>query len=121
MTSGERWVETTEGGLFFVNALLAAPELVVLVPLGMKAMLRSLGLVGEASVYFDTFPMLAGYVLPWAGWLLAIPIWTTVRNLRMETPRWASAALLGFLAVHVSFLAWTVGWWITGGNVPGAP
>jgi hypothetical protein len=32
-TGPEPWIETREGGWFFVNALLVAPELVVLFPL----------------------------------------------------------------------------------------
>lgn len=120
MSEGGSWVETPEGGLFFVNGLMAIPELVVLIPLALEGVLRVLGLLQGPSVYFDTFPRLAGYVLPWAGWLLVVPIWTTVRNLRLETPRWAAVTLVLLLVTHLCFLGWTVAWWITGGSVPGA-
>jgi len=115
------WVETREGGLFFVNFILAIPELVVLFPLVMKGLLGSLGLVEGSSVYLDTFPTLAAHALPWAGWLLVVPTWTTIRNLRMEVPRAAGIALWLLLGVHLAYLAWTVAWWVTGGGVPGAP
>lgn len=109
------WVETREGAYFFVNGLLVMPELVILVPLGLKGLLSLFGAGGE-SVYLDTFPMLAGYVLPWAGWLLVVPIWTTLRNLRMELPGGARLALRTMLLSHVGFLAWTVWHWVGGGG-----
>ena len=34
--STEPWIETPQGGLFFINALLVAPELVVLFPLSLQ-------------------------------------------------------------------------------------
>jgi len=105
------WVETREGGYFFVNALLFIPELVVLVPLALKGLLFVLGWRGE-SVYVDTIPALAAYVLPWTGWLLVVPLWTTLRNLTMELPAPARGALLAMLAGHLGFLGWTVGHWL---------
>ena len=108
---GGPWVETREGGFFFVNAVLFIPELVVLVPLAVKGLLFALGWQGE-SVYLDTIPALAGYVLPWTGWILVVPLWTTLRNLTMELPAPARGALLVMLAGHLGFLAWTVGHWV---------
>lgn len=108
------WVETPEGGLFFVNAILAIPEIVVLVPLGLKGILGLVG-SGGASVYLDTFPMVAGYALPWLGWILVVPLWTTLRNLRMELPGPARLALVAMLLSHAGFLAWTVWLWLPGG------
>ncbi len=108
------WVETPEGGFFFLNAVLVIPELVVLVPLSLKALL---GLVGSGgpSVYLDTIPSIARYVLPWTGWILVVPAWTTLRNLRMELPSAARAALVAMLLSHLGFLAWTAWLWIGGG------
>lgn len=108
---GTPWVETREGEFFFLNALLFIPELVVLVPLGVKGLLAVAGRATE-SVYVDTIPMLAAYVLPWAGWLLLVPIWTTLRNLRMELPPPARGALAAMLLSHVGFLGWTLLHWI---------
>lgn len=108
---GTPWVETREGEFFFLNALLFIPELVVLVPLGVKGLLAVAGRAAE-SVYVDTIPMLAAYVLPWAGWLLVVPIWTTLRNLRMELPPPARGALTAMLLSHVGFLGWTLRHWI---------
>lgn len=109
------WVETRAGGLFFVNAVLVAPELVVLVPLVMGAVLRGLGLLQGPSRFIDTIPQVAAYVLPWTGWILVVPLWTALRNLGMEgVGPWARRALYGMATLHVAFLAYTVWRWIVG-------
>ena len=109
------WVETRAGGLFFVNAVLVAPELIVLIPLGAGAVLRGLGLLEGPSRFIDTIPRVAAYVLPWTGWVLVVPLWTTLRNLRMKGvgPR-ARRALSAMAGLHLLFLAYTVWRWITG-------
>lgn len=111
------WVETRAGGLFFVNAVLVGPELVVLVPLLAGAALRSLGLVDGPSRFLDPVPRVAAHVLPWVGWLLVVPVWTTVRNLRMRNVGLgARAALFAMLALHLGFLGYTVWRWLGGGG-----
>lgn len=109
------WIETRAGGLFFVNAVLVAPELIVLIPLGAGAVLRGLGLLEGPSRFIDTIPQVAAYVLPWTGWVLVVPLWTTLRNLRMDGvgPR-ARRALSAMAGLHLLFLAYTVWRWITG-------
>lgn len=112
---GTPWVETRAGGLFFVNAVLVAPELIVVAPLLAGAVLRGLGLLQGPSRFIDTIPQVAAYVLPWTGWVLVIPLWTTIRNLRMEgVGRWARWVLYGMAGLHVAFLAYTVRSWIVG-------
>ena len=107
------WVETREGQFFFVNALLFAPAFVVLVPLGLRTMIRLLAGVARPTV-LDTIPMLAGYVVPWTGWIALLLAWLVVRNLRMELPGPARWSLRVFLVVHLAFAAYSVWWWVAG-------
>lgn len=113
------WVETKSGSLFFVNALLTAPLFIVLFPLALGKGLRALGVLDGISSMVDVFPILAGYVVPYAGWLLVVPIALIVRNIRMEPGRAPRIALAFFLLLHLAFLGWTVSWWIAGGSLPG--
>jgi len=108
----EPWIETTQGGWFFVNALLAAPALVVLFPLAAGGVVSLLAPGREPSPFLDTIPFLASLALPYLGWFLVIPIWTTVKNLRMDGSSVARVALVGFLILHLAFLAYTVWSWV---------
>lgn len=118
--SPEPWVETRAGGWFFVNAVLVAPELIVLVPLVARAALRAAGLVEGPSRFLDPIPAVADYMLPRLGWVLVVPIWTTVRNLRMEgVKRWARAALWAMLVLHLAFLGYTVERWLGAAGILG--
>ena len=111
------WVETPEGGRFFVNAVLVAPELIVVFPLAVGLALRAMGLVQGPTVFLDVVPWVAGYAIPYVAWLLPIPIWTTMRNLKVASGR-IRALLFGFLALHSSFLGYAVLRWT---GVLGAP
>ena len=106
------WIETTPGGWFFVNALLVAPELVVLFPLLAGRVVSFLAPGREPSPFLDTIPSLASHALPLVGWVLVIPIWTTVKNLRMKLPLSARLSLVLFLVLHLVFLGYTVGRWL---------
>jgi len=108
----EPWIETRTGGLFFVNALLVAPALVVLFPLTVGALVGLLAPDRPTSPFLDTIPFVASKSLPYLGWFLVIPIWTTIRNLRIETLALPRVALGLFLALHVSFLGYTVLSWV---------
>lgn len=109
------WIETRPGGLFFVNAVLVSPELVVLFPLVVGIVLRTLGLLEGPSRFIDTIPRVAAYVLPWIGWIFVVPLWTTMKNLRMEgVGAWARRALHGMAALHGLFVAYTVWRWVVG-------
>ena len=122
--SGERWIETARGGLFFINALLIFPYVMVLVPLTTRIFVRGvLGGAARESIILDTFPLLAGFLLPRYGWLIVIPLYLVVRNLRMEAAPWPRAALLLFLLVHLGFLGWTGAGWMGAHDwvLPGAP
>lgn len=121
---GERWIETPRGGLFFINALFIFPYIMILVPLATRLFVR--GVVGGApreSVILDTFPVLAGFLLPRYGWLILLPLFLVVRNLRMERAPWPRAALLLFLVTHAAFLAWTMAGWLGAHDwtLPGGP
>lgn len=108
----EPWIESRAGGLFFVNAVLVAPELVVLFPLLLGWTLRGLGLLRGTSRFIDTVPAVAAYVLPWVGWFLVIPLVTTLRNLRMEgVGTWPRRALYAMAALHLVFLGYTAWRW----------
>lgn len=111
------WVETPEGALFFVNAVLVAPELIVSFPFAVGMALRATGLVHGPTVFLDVVPWVAGYAIPYVAWLLPIPIWTTLRNLKAASGG-IRVALLGFLALHASFLGYAVLRWT---GVLGAP
>lgn len=106
------WIETREGGLFFVNALLATPALVVLFPLTVGALISVLAPGRPSSPFLDTIPFVASKSLPYLGWFLVIPIWTTIRNLRIETMAIPRVVLGLFLVLHVSFLGYTVLSWL---------
>lgn len=122
--SGERWIETPRGSLFFVNALLVFPYVMIVVPLVTRIVVRgALGGVARESTILDTFPLLAGYLLPRYGWLIVIPLFLVIRNLRVEPAVRPRAALLLFLLLHVGFLAWTGAGWMGGHDwtLPGGP
>ena len=106
------WIETRQGEWFFVNALLVAPELTVLFPLLAGFFVSFLAPGREASPFLDTIPFVASKAIPILGWLLVIPIWTTIRNLRMEGLRSPKIALGFFLLLHVSFLGFAVWSWV---------
>ncbi len=106
------WIETPQGGWFFVNALLAAPELVVLFPLVAGMLVSFLAPGREPSPFLDTIPFVASKAIPFLGWLVVIPILTTVRNLRMDGLLLPRIALGVFLVLHLGFLGYTVWSWV---------
>ncbi len=107
----DRWIETKRGGLFFINSLLIFPQVMVLVPLLTRMVVRSRGGLRESSVIVDTFPMLAEYLLPRLGWLLVVPVGLVLWNLSMEEEGWPRIGLGFFLFLHLAFLGWTVAVW----------
>jgi hypothetical protein len=111
-TGQSPWVETREGGLFFLNAVLVAPELVVLFPLTLRFLVGLVAPEREPSPFLDTIPFVASRAIPLLGWLLVIPIWTTVKNLRMTLPALPRVTLTLFLLLHLSFLAYAVLGWV---------
>lgn len=111
------WVETPEGARFFVNAVLAAPELIVFFPFVVGLALRVTGLVRGPTIFLDVVPWVAAHAIPYVAWLLPIPIWTTLRNLKVASGR-IRVVLFGFLALHSSFLGYAVLRWT---GVLGAP
>ncbi len=112
------WIETKEGSLFFVNSLLVAPGLIVLVPLVLRAVLDAIGgpAAPSPSPVLDTIPTLAAYVVPFAAWILVIPVWLVVRNLRISARKSVRGALVFFLLVHLGYLGYGVWWWLSGGG-----
>jgi hypothetical protein len=108
----EPWIETKQGEWFFVNALLVAPELVVLFPLAAGAVVSLLAPGREPSPFLDTIPFLASKALPFVGWLLVIPIWAAIRGLRMGGRLLPRIALGVFLAMHLGFLGYTIHSWV---------
>jgi hypothetical protein len=82
-----------------------------------------LGGAARESTILDTFPVLAGYLLPRYGWLIVIPLFLVIRNLRVEPAIRPRAALLLFLVLHVGFLSWTAAGWMGGHDwtFPGGP
>lgn len=108
----EPWIETRQGSWFFVNALLVAPELVVLFPLTLQFFVGLIAAERAPSPFLDTIPFVASRAIPFLGWFLVVPIWTTIKNLRMETALLPRVALGAFLLIHASFLGYTVFAWV---------
>jgi hypothetical protein len=109
----ERWIETREGTLFFLNSLFMFPYLMVLIPLATRVFVR--GVVGgfeEPSVIVDTFPTLAEYLLPRMGWLALVPAWLTKKNLGLEHRPLPRLALALLLMTHLFVLGWTLTGWL---------
>ena len=106
------WIETPQGGWFFVNALLVAPELVILLPQAVGLIASFLEPNRDPSPFLDTIPFVASKAIPFLGWFLVIPIWTTVRNLRMDGLLLPRVALGAFLVLHLSFLGYTIWSWV---------
>ena len=100
------FVETRAGGLFFLNAVLAGPSLLVLWPVLLRAALHAAGMARGPSSLLDPVPEFAAQVGPYVGWLSVLPLGTTLWNLRMPVPAAARWALLGFGLVHLGVLAW---------------
>ena len=110
-TSDVPWVETREGGLFFINAVLVAPLFMVLLPLGLRGLFRSLGALNRPSPVLDPIPAVAAHMLPVLGIALVIPLILTLKNLRIARRPAVKTALWIFLASHVGFLTYTVLSW----------
>lgn len=111
MVADEPWIETKEGGLFFVNALFVVPAFCVLVPLSVRTVLTLIGGPRGDSPILDTMPTLAALVLPYVGWLLVLPVATTLMNLHREKGLPPRIALLLFLIIHLSFFVWSLLLW----------
>jgi hypothetical protein len=100
------FVETRAGGWFFLNAVLVGPSLLVLWPVLLRAVLHATGAVRGPSNLLDPVPELAASTGPYVAWLSALPLVSTLLNLRLPMPPAARWALGGFAAVHVGVLAW---------------
>jgi len=122
-SSGEPWIETRRGGIFFLNALLIFPEVMVLFPLLTRVVVRAGGRLARAAPILDTFPTIAEYLLPRLGWILLLPIGLVVYNLSLERESLPRLALALFLLVHLTFFAWTVAIWagLLPAVLPGGP
>jgi hypothetical protein len=102
----EPFVETRAGGLFFLNAVLAGPALLVVWPALLRGVLRGMGALAGPSPLLDPVPELAERVGPYVAWLSVVPLATTVYNLRMPLPSAARWTLRAFAALHMGVLAW---------------
>ena len=108
------WVETREGMLFFLNALLVAPQFVVFFPLGLILMLEPIGAPEALLRTLATIPILAAFALPFAGWFFAIPAWFALKARRETAPPLARHALMVFAVLHMGFVAYAAWFWLTG-------
>ena len=102
------FVETTAGGWFFLNAVLAGPALLVLWPVAIRALLRGTGALSGPSPLLDPIPAVAVHAGPWIAWLSVVPLVTTLRNLRLPLPAPARWTLRALAALHLGVLAWWV-------------
>ena len=110
--STEPWIETPQGGLFFINALLVAPEMVVLFPLSLQLLVGLRADERAASPFLATIPIVASKAIPVLGWFRVVPIWTTVKNLKMESLLLPRISLGVFLLLHLAFLGYTILSWM---------
>ncbi|MGD2068837.1 MAG: hypothetical protein PVI57_09225 [Gemmatimonadota bacterium] len=106
------WIETRAGSLFFLNALLVAPAAMALVPLGLGAALRGLGVLVGPSPLFDTIPRVARYFAPRLGWLAAPAAVVAWKGLGVVDRKGPRRALIVFLVAHVATVAYTVWRWV---------
>ncbi|MDT8368464.1 MAG: hypothetical protein RQ745_04615 [Longimicrobiales bacterium] len=102
------WVETRAGGLFFVNAILAAPVLMALYPWSVRWVLRALGALDRPSRVLDPVPAVADHLIPVLGWLAIPAAWLVIRNLRIVDRVWPRRALHLFLVLHLGTLGYTL-------------
>ena len=102
----EPFVETRAGGMFFLNAVLAAPALLVLWPVTVRGVLRGTGALEGPSPLLDPVPAVAAQVAPYVAWLSVIPLVATVRTLRLELPTPARWTLRAFVLLHTGVLVW---------------
>ena len=111
LPEGTPWVETREGGWFFVNALLVAPAFMVAFPWTLRWLLGMAGVASGPNRFLDTIPTIAAFIVPYVGWLAVLPLATTIHALRLVGPGRARWALRAFLLVHAGVLAYTIWWW----------
>ena len=106
---GERepFIETRAGGLFFLNAVLSGPAVLVLWPVLLRGFLGDFGTPGRVSALLEPVPALAAAVGPYIAWLSVIPLVTVLINLRMALPSPARWTLRALALVHL----WVLGWW----------
>lgn len=107
------FLETRAGNWFFLNLLLATPAMLVGVPLLIRAVVGTLGLVQGPAPMLDTIPAVAAYAVPWVGplFLLAFPL--IRRALSLDPPDWARRLLWAFAIVHASVITTALVLWVT--------
>lgn len=105
------WIETRAGGVFFVNALLAAPVFIALYPWTLRWALRVAGILDRPSRILDPVPAVAAHFAPVVGWLALPALVFALYGMRLVEKRWAKGLLLFFAAAHVGTLIYTVMTW----------
>jgi hypothetical protein len=124
MTREEPWIETKEGGFFFVNSLLIFPYMMLLLPLLTRLFVRGVvGGLAEPSQIVDTFPTLTEFLAPRYGWLAVVPLVLVWKNLGIEHRSGPRLFLWIFGVAHLTALVWTVtGWFgVHDFGLPGGP
>ena len=74
----EPFIETRAGGLFFLNAVLSGPAVLVLWPVLLRGFLGDFGAPGRVSTLLEPVPALAAAVGPYIAWLSVIPLVTVL-------------------------------------------
>jgi len=106
------WVETRAGGVFFVNALLAAPLFVALYPWTLRWLLRVAGVLDRPSRMLDPVPAVAAHFAPVVGWLALPALLFAIHGFRIADRRWARILLGVFAVGHVGTVIYTLALWM---------
>lgn len=106
------WIETRSGMVFFLNALLASPLLIVAYPWAVRWLLRATGLLDRPSRILDPVPAVAAHMMPVLGWLALPALGFAIYGLRLADRRWARILLILFVIGHIGTVIYTIGRWV---------
>lgn len=106
------WIETRAGMVFFLNALVATPLMIVAYPWLLRWLLRVTGLLDRPSRILDPVPAVAAHMAPVLGWLALPALGFAIYGLRVVDRRWARILMALFLIGHIGTLIYTIGLWV---------
>ncbi len=102
------WIETRSGGLFFINAVLAAPVFMALYPWTLRWALRAAGILDRPSRILDPVPAVADHFIPVLGWVTIPAMYLVWKNLQSVDRVWPRRFLWLFMVSHAGTLLYTI-------------